>query len=245
MRLLLALAAVAVALALALAPGAAASGGTSIADAPTLALGQVTAGGGQQQEFWRAALYSGDQITFLADLTGPEFKNYAFTLYDPSVTDYSLRNAEAANELIATFGKNQLFLSSPFTGLGTLDICEGAILATKPCGQAAADFVQNLEAQADPYSFTATITHATNLVIAAPTIARQGSSVMVRATVRSPAGVPQGNCLIQRHLEPLVAGQCSRRLRLGHGRRLSVRVAFVPDDGWQARSGHRTIRIAQ
>jgi hypothetical protein len=227
-------------------PGSAqASGGGSIATAPMLGLGQVTAGGGLQQEFWRVALYSGDRITFLADLSGPVFKNYAFTLYPPTVTDYNLRSADAANELIATNGKNELFLTSPFSGLGTLDICEGSILATTPCGRAASDFVQNLEGQADPYSFTATIAHATTLAISAPTLARRGSRITVRATLNSPAGVPQGNCLISGKPYPVTGGQCTGRVRLGHAHRQTIHVEFVPDDGWQASVGHRTIRLVR
>ncbi len=227
-----------------LSPGSAqASGGGSIATAPMLGLGQVTAGGGLQQEFWRIALSSGDRITFLADLSGPVFKNYAFTLYPPTVTDYNLRSADAANELIATGGKNELFLTAPFSGLGTLDICEGSILATTPCGRAAADFVQNLEGQADPYSFTATIAHATTLAISAPTLAKQGSRVTVRATVSSPAGVPQGTCLIAGKPAPVTSGRCSGHVHLGHGHRQRIGVEFVPDAGWQAASGHRTIRL--
>ena len=42
--------------------------------APPLAYGQVAAGGGLQQEFWHLQLYSGDRVTFLADLgSNPEY----------------------------------------------------------------------------------------------------------------------------------------------------------------------------
>lgn len=231
------------ALALLMASTAVASGGSSIATAPTLEPGQLIAGGGLQQEFWRVQLASGDRITFLAELSGPVFRNYAFTLYPPAVTDFNLRSAASANELIATHGKNELFLTAPFSGLGTLDICEGAILPEKPCGVAAADIIQNLEAQADPYSFTATIAHATTLAVSAPTLARRGARVTVRATVSSPAGVPQGSCVIAGRAVPVTGGRCSARIRLGHGHRQTLKVAFVPADGWQDASGHRTIRL--
>jgi hypothetical protein len=230
---------------LAVASVAHANGGESIASAPTLAYGQLMAGGGLEQEFWRMQLYSGDKITFLANLEGPPFLvEYGFTLYNSSVTDYNLRDASASDEAAPSGGKNQFFLKSPFSGVGTLDICQGLVETSQPCGQLAVDIITPLRKQAEPYSYTATVTHATGLTIAAPTIARSGASVTVRASVTSPAGTPQGTCLIQKHLAPVVAGRCSGRFRLGHGHRQTVHVTFVPDDGWQAASGHRAIRLA-
>jgi hypothetical protein len=76
--------------------------------------------------------------------------------------------------------------------------------------------------------------------------ARQGrfrSTITVRATISSPAGVPQGNCLIQNQLVPLKDGHCSQRLRLGRGRKQTVGVSFVPEDGWLGAEGHRNIRL--
>jgi hypothetical protein len=222
-----------------------ASGGESIASAPTVVYGQVMAGGGMRQEFWRMHLYGGDRVTFIADLgVEPQIlggsQEYGFTLYDPSVTDYNIRNVSPATEAAPIGGKNEFTIQSPFSGLGTLDVCQGNILADDPCGS-----WWDLDPQADPYSFTATVRHATSLTVSAPTIARSGASVTIRASASSPAGTPQGTCLIQKRLAPLVAGRCSRRIRLGHGRRALVHIAFVPDDGWQAASGHRTIHIAQ
>jgi hypothetical protein len=138
---------------------------------------------------------------------------------------------------------DEFFLKSSFSGIGTLDICEGLVESSRPCGQLAVDIITPLVKQADPYSFTATVRHATSLIISAPTIARSGASVTIRANLSSPAGTPQGNCLMQNHLVPVIAGRCSRRIRLGHGHAQTVHVAFVPDDGWQPASGHRVIRI--
>jgi hypothetical protein len=224
-----------------------ASGGESIASAPAVVYRQVMAGGGLEQEFWRMQLYSGDKITFLADLgSNPEYgtREFGFTLYSPSVTDYNLRDASASNEAALNAGKNEFFLKSSFSGVGTLDICEGLVESSRPCGQLAVDIITPLVKQADPYSFTATVRHATSLAISAPTIARRGANATIRANLSSPAGTPQGNCLIQRHLVPTVAGRCALRVRLGHGHAQTVRVAFVPDDGWQPASGRRTIRLA-
>jgi hypothetical protein len=221
-----------------------ASGGGSIASAPMLGYGQVTAGGGAEQEFWHLQLFSGDKITFIANLGGKPYLNeYAFTLYSPSITDYNLREAKASTEAALNGGQNEFVLTSPFSGLGTLDVCQGNVEASRPCGELAVDIITPLSKQADPYSFTASVVHATALTISAPTIARRNSTITVRATVSSPAGVPGGNCLIAKRLEPLVNGRCIRRIRLGRGSKQTVPVAFVPEDGWQATAGHRTIRV--
>ncbi|HTD09925.1 MAG TPA: hypothetical protein VK680_13635 [Solirubrobacteraceae bacterium] len=232
--------------ALLLASTAAASGGSSVAGAPTLAWGQLTAGGGLEQEFWHLQLYSGDRITFLAELgSNPQYgtREYGFTLYSPSVTDYNLRDAGAANEAALSAGKNEFTLTSPFSGVGTLDVCEGLVESSQPCGELAVDIITPLVKQADPYSFTATVTHATSLLVSAPTLARRGSTVAVRASVQSPAGTPQGRCLIQGRLASLVGGRCSRRLRLAHGCKQTIRVEFVASEGWQAASSDRTVRL--
>jgi hypothetical protein len=222
-----------------------ASGGSSIASAPPLTYGEVAAGGGLQQEFWHLQLYSGDKVTFLADLgSNPEYgtREYGFTLYAPTVTDYNLRNASASTEAAPSSGKNEFVLKSPFSGVGTLDICEGNVESSSPCGELGVDIITPLTRQADPYSFTATVTHATSLEVSAPTLARGGSRVTIRASVQSPAGTPGGSCLIQKHLVSLVAGRCALRLRL-HGSTQKIGVVFVPSDGWQAASGHRTVRL--
>lgn len=231
--------------ALAMLPGtAAASGGSSIADAPTLVYGQVTAGGGMKQEFWRLPLYSGDKVTFLANLEArPELgvPGWGFSLYGPSTTDYTINSEGAADDAIPPAAKDRFYLTSPFTGLGTLDVCEGGLLTSEPCGLLKTQ--EYIISAAEPYSFTATVTHATSLEISAPTLAQSGSSVTVRASVQSPAGIPQGNCLIQGAVVPLTAGRCAKHIRLGHGRKQRIGVAFVPNDGWQAASGHRTVRL--
>jgi hypothetical protein len=216
MRLPVVLAALA---ALVLAPSAAASGGSSIADAPALAYGQVSAGGGLEQEFWRVALYSGDKITFLANLEGEPFREYGFTLYGPAVTDYNLRSAGSSDEAALSGGKNEFFLKAPFSGTGTLDVCQGLVENTQPCGQLAVDIITPLLKQAEPYSFTATVTHATSLQITAPTLARPGAIVTVRASVNSPAGTPQGSCLIQGRVAPVAGAPGACGSATGAGRR--------------------------
>jgi hypothetical protein len=219
-----------------------ASGGSSIASAPELPLGQLVAGGGQRADFWRIKLFGGDQITFKASLPGGEFeaiKYYEFSLYPPAVEDFSYASANsvANNPESDVFGLTEFTLTSPFTGLGTLAVCEGDYRE-----QGCSDTIYPTDPM-DAYTFTATITHATSLTIAAPTIVRRGSTVTVRATISSPAGVPQGNCLIQSQLAPVTGGRCSRRIRIGRGRKQTIVVSFVPEDGWQDAGGHRSIRL--
>ncbi len=221
--------------ALLLAVTANASGGSSIATAPELPLGQLVAGGGQQADFWRIQLFAGDRITFKASF--PSI--YEFSLYAPSVDDFSYANANsvANNPGNAASGMTEFTFTSPFTGLGTLAVCED-VVSESGCGGGSYP-----KESMDAYTFTATIAHATNLTISVPTIARRRSTVTIRATISSPAGVPQGNCLIQNQLEPLKGGYCSQRLRLGRGRKQTVAVSFVPEDGWLGAEGHRTVRL--
>ena len=224
-----------------------ASGGNSVADAPMLAYGQVTGGGGLEQEFWHMQVFSGDVIRFTADLGGAGTtvaNQYGFTLYSPEVTDYNLRGAPAATLTAPSIGKNEFTLRSPFSGIGTLDVCEGNI-NTDPCGELAVDIITPLEHHAEPYTFTATVTHATVLSISAPRLAHRRSVITIRAAVESPAGTPEGTCVIQGAIVPLVGGKCSKRVRVGHGSKQTIKASFVPNDGWQGAAGHRRIQLAR
>jgi hypothetical protein len=228
--------------ALLLATTVSASGGGSIATAPELPLGQVVAGGGQKADFWRVQLFAGDRLTFKASFPGDEFdapEYYEFSLYAPVIEDFSYANASsvANNPESDVYGLTEFAFTSPFTGLGTLVVCEGDYREQGCSGQ-----IYPTDPM-DAYTFTAAIAHATNLAISTPAIARRRSTITVRATISSPAGVPQGNCLIQNQLVPLKDGHCSQRLRLGRGRKQTVGVSFVPEDGWLGAEGHRSVRL--
>ncbi len=225
--------------ALLLASAAAASGGTSIASAPPLPLGgALETGGGKRGEFWRMQLYGGDRVTIDMELSGGEYPADLF-LIAPSINDFTLQGSTPTLDLKARIGKSQNIMQAPSTGLWTLDICQQTV------GSVCTNDGEYFGSAAEPYSFTATVTHATSLRVSAPTLARRASSVTVRATVQSSTGTPQGNCLIQGAVVALAGGQCAKRIRLGHGRRQIIRVSFVPNDGWQASSGHRTIRVVR
>jgi hypothetical protein len=216
--------------ALSLAPVAFASGGGSIAAAPTVSLGALEGGGGPPSpQYWRLPLVAGDAITLDLEDTPQAHEcpaSLELSLYEPSVTDYQISQAQPVHTTgyLNSSGKQEIKWASPFTGAG--------ILQASGCTNGTTSF-----------TFIATVVHATLVTVHAPTLARRGSVVVVSALVQSPAGVPQGTCLIAGRPAPVMNGRCSGRVRFGHGHRQSIHVEFVPDDGWQAASGHRAIRL--
>jgi hypothetical protein len=217
-----------------------ASGGGSIAAAPLLPLdGSLQTGGGMRGEFWRMQLFGGDKVTIDMELSGGEYPADLF-LIAPNVTDFTLQDIHATLDLSARIGKSQNVMQAPSSGLWTLDICQQTV--GHFCSPYGGEYFGS---QAEPYSFTATVAHAVSLQVSAPSLARRRSTATVQARVSSPAGTPQGACLIQGAQAPLAGGQCSRRIRLGRGTRQTIHVSFVPDDSWQAASAHRTIRLVR
>jgi hypothetical protein len=207
-----------------------ASGGGSIADAPTLAYSQLENGGGTYVDYWHLQTYAGDKLTM--DIDFGTNNSEEIDVWAPSVTDYTIKEAQAYwSWRDNQSGKFQFHITSPFAGPSTMAIC--VIGCTTP-------YILT-----KPFSFTITDAHQTSLAITAPHLARRGATITVRATVQSSAGTPEGACLIQGTEVPLTAGQCSKRVRLGHGRQQTIRVSFVPADGWQSTSGRRTIRLAR
>jgi hypothetical protein len=230
-----ALAALASLTALLIAPAASfASGAESIAEAPPLNLGGVESAGGHFIDFWRTQLFSGDVMTVDADLSSYD-GDILFDLYAPTVNDYTLSQAEPLAETgYLSAGKQQFVLRSSVTGVGTLAVCS---TEDRTC--------DNGGAGEPPFTFAASITHAVTLAISAPILARPKSRVAVSVVVQSPAGTPEGACLIQGVEATLTDGHCTGRVRLGRFGRQTVRVSFVPDDGWQEASGTRHIRLAR
>lgn len=204
-----------------------ASGGTSIASAPTLAYGLLEAGGGSQSEFWRMPVTSGDRVTF--DIDNELDQDLDFRLRPPTTTDYTVRqNLEDGLGPISK-GKTEVSWLAPFSGDAVLWITNW----------------RDSPERMGSYTFTATVTHAAHMTISAPVLARHGTTVTTRATVTSPAGTPEGACLIQGTEAQLQAGQCAAQVRLSvRGRTQKLRASFVPADGWQAASASRTIRLA-
>ena len=227
-----ALAALASLTALLIAPTACfAAAGDPIAEAPTIQYGTLEAGGGHIGcEYWRLQTYTGDRISLRwQDIEG----GYAphVYLYSPAVEDATIRSATAVASGETQSGANLVQLTAPFSGLPTLQV-----MANTSC--------YDLD-QIATYTFTASVTHAVTLAISAPILARPKSRVTVSAVVQSPAGTPEGACLIQGAEAPLTDGRCARRVRLGRSGRQTIRASFVPDDGWQEASGTRHIRLAR
>jgi hypothetical protein len=202
-----------------------------IAEAPTIQYGALEAGGGQIGcEYWRLQTYTGDRVSLRwQDIEGEYGPRV--NLYSPAVEDATIRSATAVASDEAQSGANLLQFTAPFSGLATLQV-----MANTSCYEY--DRIAT-------YTFTASVTHAVNLAISAPILARPESRVSVSAVVQSPAGTPEGACLIQGAQTPLTGGHCTRRVRLGRSGRQTVRVAFVPGDGWQEASGSRHIRLAR
>lgn len=221
------------------APAADAAGGTSIASAPLMQPGQLQTGGGNTQEFWRIQLYAGDRMTVQAQNEAPEDEDQSdsFELYKPSVNDYSLGNSQPVNDYgndDLPPGLNQFTLTSPFTGEGTIDVCDAQVLDPCPASD---------PADAPAFSFTVFIAHLTAMSVTGPRYARRGSRVKITGRVSSPAGMPTGACAIDGHFTPLTSGSCSRRVRLGRVRKQIVSIKFLPDGGWQGTSSRQTIHL--
>jgi hypothetical protein len=100
-----------------------ASGGESIASAPSLNLGSLESGGGNYIEYWRVQVYGGDVITVDADLSD-NGGDMVFDLFAPSVDDYSFSHAEplVSSERLRP-EKQQFTLKVPSTGLDILAVC--------------------------------------------------------------------------------------------------------------------------
>jgi hypothetical protein len=156
------------------------------------------------------------------------------------VTDYTLRTTRPTLDAEAAIGKSESVLRIPATGLWTLDICQQDI--GRYCTKFDGDYFGSTAA---PFTFTATVAHATTMTLKAPAVATRGARITVTARVQSPAGEPHGTCIIAGRAIPVVTGICRLRIRLGHGARKIVSASFVPDDGWQKSSSRRTVRLVR
>jgi hypothetical protein len=238
-------AAIAACLALAVAvleaPALADAAGTSIATAPPMTFGTLQTGGGNYQDFWRFQGYGGDRITIRADLPPTTYEQQLdFSIFSPKIDDYTYDQTAdvAAYGTYAGAQKQQFTLAVPFTGQGTLVVCEGEYHSAN-CAN------PNFPADTmDSYSFTPTVVHAVSLSLSGPTLARRRSQIRLVARVTSPAGVPSGHCIFTGSVPvTAVAGKCTNKLRAANGRSQRVGVQFIPDDGWSGATRRRTIRL--
>jgi hypothetical protein len=232
----------ALAVVLVLPSAAHANGGASIAVAPPLPLGQLVSGGGQDTDFWKLSLDGGDKLTIDGTFPGgSEEAAYYFQtdLFAPSVTDFTYFQSSPVAQQQELFGEDQAVLQAPSSGVYTLAFCEGPESSCSDAPQFSIDAASPM----NPYTFTATVSHAVSLAISTPTLAARGSTITVRVNLGSPAGTPEGNCLIAGSRATATDGHCTQRVRLGSGHRQTITVSFLGNDGWQNASSHRTIRL--
>jgi hypothetical protein len=213
-----------------------ASGGISIASAPQVRFGALETGGGTEDEFWRIPLFGGDRITI--DATIPD-DTMQFNLFSPSVSDFTIQSTSPV--AAGTFyvnnesGDVQTVLRSPFTGLGTLAVCD----------RNGGDCSEIHRFKAEAFSFTATVAHATHMTLSAPPLVRRRQSLLVVGHLQSPAGTPEGSCLLDGHVAPVVRGECRTRIRAVKTPRQLISGQFVPADGWQPAAARRAVRVVR
>lgn len=120
-----------VALLMLLAPAsAAASGGQTIASAPSLAVDTPTMSGwappAPSSEYWRVALATGEQLTVDIGAVGTACganSEHGLTVWDPSVTDFSRPNSISVASFSEDFHADyEVVFTAPYSGNWTLQI---------------------------------------------------------------------------------------------------------------------------
>jgi hypothetical protein len=209
------------------ASAAAVAGSPNIAGAQTIVSAQQNTGD-ETDPFFRVQMSLNDRMTTDITFGSDNLCTESAYLYSPSVTDFTLFNATPSRTF--TFDcvgdtQYQWSWTSPFSGLGTLDI---------PSGQQA-------------YTFTTTIRHGTTTALSPLVpVRRLGSLVRLSAKVTSPAGTPVGFCEVyrrygkgkwrlRRQLHTGLNGGCRTTLSPGLRGHWRYRVAFTSGGGdWVA-----------
>jgi hypothetical protein len=216
-----------------------AAGGRDIASAPGVAYDQLMMGGGQQQEFWRLPVTAGDRLTLRYEKSPGGRYQYVY-IFDPSVDDYRLRDAQPVHTERAEEGKSEFIWTAPFTGSAVLLICQKGDYYLF-CGQ----HEQYTGVTASAFSFVGSLEHQTAVLLRSiPRLVRSRTQrIRLGARVQSPAGEPRGSCAVDRvgggrarelTITPVVGGACSALVRTGRYGRTRFRVRFLPEDGWLA-----------
>lgn len=171
----------AVVAALSIAGAALAGGGTTIATAPDLPVGQQVTGGGSPtddpycvyREFWRIALTRGDQLKVdFGTLNGYTVIVY---VYSPSTTDY---NFNEGNSLASAGTNDKGELKYVAAGSGRYLL----YLRTASCDVDLA------------YELTAYVRHYTHAILSGPSIVRKGSRIRLRGQI---TGASAGRAAMQ------------------------------------------------
>ncbi len=157
-----------------------ASGGTSIASAPVVPVGQQEFGDtakvpqnsyGYSKEFWKLPLRAGDRVRIdWEEATGTEVRLY---VYPPSTTDYTMGSTYATFEQGADAnGKNELVFAATGSGTWPLVFASSAISAETP----------------GSYDFVVYVQHQLRLFL--PALSSLGRRAVVRVGVHAPDGTP-------------------------------------------------------
>jgi hypothetical protein len=226
---------------------AGATGASTIAAAGPLPQNALVVGGGQPVEFFRVALSAGDQLDLSYDMLNEPNCGYLY-LFDPTVTDFNLEQANAVSSSNVRPGEQAVALTSSFNGVGTLAVSidgpnyfgPGSLASTRypPLGapESSCDVVT-------PFSLTATIEHLTQAsFLQLPSrLDRPSQRVRLQARIQSPAGTPEGECMFERLKgsppvrvaeAPVHNGTCGATVRAGQRGSVTFRVTFT-GNGWQ------------
>jgi hypothetical protein len=181
------------------------AGAPTISGAPVLALNQLVVGGGRPVEYYRLSLFAGDRIDLRYTMLDQPDCGYLY-LFDPSVSDFDLRQAKAVSSTNVHQGQQAVTLTSPFNGLGTVAI------AIDPPGYQSPSYPPLSTpgygcTVVTPYSVNASVEHLTQARFSGLPSAVRSSHLRLLATVASPAGQPAGSCLFE-----AVAGSLPRKL---------------------------------
>lgn len=162
------------------AQSALADGGSNIASAPELPLGQQVQGGTtdgcKQEEFWRITLLRGDRVTL--DYGSLNGETIVLAIYSPSTTDYTFDGDSPIGSLAnsGTARKAELRYVAPAPGRYVL------VFRTAACGVAMA------------YEMTGYVRHLTNATLTAPPVARAHSRLTLKGRI---SGLNAGKVAIQ------------------------------------------------
>jgi hypothetical protein len=163
------------------ATGAFADGGSSIANAPELPIGQQVQGGTtdgcKNEEFWRLTLLRGDHVRL--DYGSLNGETIVLAIYAPSTTDYTFDGDSPIGSLASsgTSRKAELRYIAPAPGRYVL------LFRTAECGGVAM-----------AYEMTGYVRHLTHATLGGPTVARAHSRIKLHGTVK---GLASGKVVTQ------------------------------------------------
>jgi hypothetical protein len=192
-----------------------ANGGSSIATAVPLPLGQDIVGGGtytcntcdssyQWGEYWKVAVLPSDTITI--DYSSTDQQEVSLCLFQPSVTDYTVSDSECAAQ-DETSDKHELKFVFPSGGNWTLNVSTGGC-----CSNTMA------------YEMTAYIRHFTHTMVSAPALVNHDHFVTYTGVV---SGVTSGKVELLAKV-PFVAGWKPIAIaKIGAGGKFTAKVKAV------------------